>query len=113
MHVKLAAFLVAAAIVAVPPAVAQKIGILEGHTEVGATQNAGKVTFDSKTGAYSVTGCGENIWVSPDAFHFAWKKVTGDFAISADVAVAPSKGNPHRKAVLMFRQSLDADAVYA
>ena len=47
-----------------------------------------------------------------DAFHFAWTKAEGDLTLAADVSfVGPGK-NPHRKACLMIRQSLDADAAY-
>jgi TolB protein len=112
MYSKFAAFLMVIAVLAVPAAFGQKVGIFDGQSEVGATQ-AGSAKFDEKTAAYSVTGGGENIWVAPDAFHFVWKKVSGDFAITSDVAMASSNGNPHRKAVLMVRQSLDADSVYA
>jgi TolB protein len=91
----------------------KSIGIFEGQTEVGTILHPGEATFDNQKGVYTVAGSGENIWIGPDAFHFVWKKVTGDFALSANVAVASSKGNPHRKAVLMVRQSLDADSVYA
>lgn len=48
-----------------------------------------------------------------DAFHFVWKTVTGDVTISADVSILGTGGDPHRKAVLIFRQDLDADSVYA
>ena len=48
-----------------------------------------------------------------DAFQFAWKKISGDVEISADVSFPNSGGNEHKKAVLMLRQSLDADSVYA
>ncbi len=102
--------------VAIPSSVAAQnkgMGIFDGHTDVGSVLHPGEAGFDDKSGVYSVTGRGENIWVAPDAFHFVWKRVTGDFALSADVALSSSKGNPHRKAVLMVRQSLDADSVYA
>ena len=50
-----------------------------------------------------------------DGFHFAWKKVSGDVSLTADITfpVAAGDHNPHRKAVLIFRQTLDADGVYA
>ena len=45
-----------------------------------------------------------------DALHFVWTKLEGDVAIEADVAfVGPGK-NAHRKAMLMIRQGLEADA---
>ena len=89
------------------------IGMFDGHSDVGKVLHAGAAQYDGAKHSYTVTGSGENIWVSPDAFHFVWKKVSGDFALTADVAILSAGGNPHRKAVLMVRQSLDADSAYA
>jgi hypothetical protein len=50
--------------------------------------------------------------VARDAFHFAWKKASGDLALAADVAFLGAGKDPHRKACLMIRQSLDADSAY-
>ena len=35
----------------------------------------------------------------------------GDVALTADIAILGSGGDPHRKAVLMIRQSLDGNSV--
>ncbi len=50
-----------------------------------------------------------------DGFHFVWKKVSGDVSLTADVKLADAGpgASPHRKALLMFRQTLDPDAMYA
>ena len=53
------------------------------------------------------------MWFAADAFQFAWKKVSGDVALTADISFLGAGGNAHRKAVLMVRQSLDADSPYA
>jgi Tol biopolymer transport system component len=44
-----------------------------------------------------------------------WKKVSGDVSLTADVKLgdASPTASPHRKALLMFRQTLDSDAIYA
>ena len=42
----------------------------------------------------------------------AWKKASGDLALAADVAFVGAGKDPHRKACLMIRQSLDADSAY-
>jgi hypothetical protein len=39
--------------------------------------------------------------------------MSGDVTLTADISFLTSSGNPHKKAVLMFRQSLDVDSVYA
>jgi hypothetical protein len=93
-------------------AVAQSVGVFDGRSDVGSVLHQGTLKFDAAQKTYTVSGGGENIWVAPDAFHFVWKKVSGDVALSADVVVGTGK-NPHRKAVLMIRQSLDADSAYA
>jgi dipeptidyl aminopeptidase/acylaminoacyl peptidase len=51
------------------------------------------------------------MWFGIDDFQFAWKKASGDVALTADIAFPGSGGNPHRKAVLMIRQSLDGPSV--
>jgi len=92
---------------------AQSLGILAGHSDVGTVLHAGSAAYDSSNNAYTLTGSGENMWATVDAFQFAWKKISGDVEVSADVSFLNSGGNEHKKAVLMLRQSLDADSVYA
>ncbi len=88
-------------------------GIFEGNGDVGTVLHAGSVEYDAAQRRYIVTGSGENMWAAADAFHFVWKKVSGDVTLSAAVNLAGTGGNAHRKAVLMVRQSLDADSAYA
>ena len=93
---------------------AQTVGVFEGHGDVGSVAQKGSVQFAAKKGTYTVTGSGENMWFGKDAFQFAWKKVDGPNAIvTADISFEGKGKNAHRKAVLMVRQSLDEDAVYA
>jgi TolB protein len=89
------------------------VGIFEGHSDVGTVLHAGSVDYDAAKHAYTISGSGENMWLAADAFQFAWKKVSGDVTLTADVSFLTKTGNEHKKAVLMLRQSLDADSVYA
>jgi TolB protein len=91
---------------------AQALGIFEAHEDVGMVLHAGSTAYDTKTGTYTLRGSGANMWNTADGFQFAWKKMTGDVEISADIAFANLTGNQHKKAVLILRQSLDADSVY-
>jgi TolB protein len=84
----------------------------EARGDVGSVLHPGSVTFDRAAGAYTVAGSGENMWFDKDAFQFAWKKASGDVALMADVAFLGAGTDPHRKACLMIRQSLDADSAY-
>ena len=88
-------------------------GVFESHADVGSVLHPGTLEYDPAKGTYTVSGSGENIWSTADAFHFAWKKVKGDASLAADISFLGKGGNEHRKAVLMVRQSLDADSVYA
>ncbi len=92
---------------------AQAIGLFEGHQDVGTVLTAGTVAYDPATKTYTLTGSGENMWATADAFHFVWKKVAGDIRLSASIASISEGGDAHRKAVLMIRQSLDGDSAYA
>ncbi|MFZ0744504.1 MAG: hypothetical protein WAM85_08855 [Terracidiphilus sp.] len=91
------------------------LGIFEGQADVGSVQPPGTLMYDSTSHVYTITGAGANLWSTMDGFHFVWKKVSGDVSLTADINFPVTTGDPSpdRKAVLMFRQSLDADGVYA
>jgi TolB protein len=88
------------------------VGIFANHSDVGTVLHPGSSTFDSALGVYTLRGSGENMWATQDAYQFAWKKVSGDVDLTADIQFPNTAGNEHKKAVLIFRQSLDADSVY-
>ena len=80
---------------------ATRPGIFESDGDVGTVLHRGSVDYDATKGTYTVAGSGENMWFAKDAYHFVWKKMSGDVALSADITFAGSGGNAHRKAVLM------------
>jgi len=113
LHHFLFAFVV---LFAVSLAVAQpttSLGLFETHADVSITPQKGSASYNAATGEYRVTGGGANMWGPMDAFHFVWKRVTGNFSITADVHFVGKGAEDHRKAVLAVRQSLDANAAYA
>jgi TolB protein len=89
------------------------VGIFEEHEDVGAVLHAGSVEYDAAKGSYTIAGSGENMWFATDGFQFAWKKMAGDVTLTADISFVGKGVNEHRKAVLMVRQSMDADSAYA
>jgi len=89
------------------------IGLFEGHGDVGAVLHAGSVEYDAGKRSYTISGSGENMWLATDGFQFVWKKVSGDVTLTADISFVGKGVNEHRKAVLIVRQSLDADSAYA
>ena len=91
----------------------QSLGLFQDHADIGTVLHAGSARYDAAHGTYTLNGSGENMWFTADAFQFAWKQISGDITLTADIAFPETGGNPHRKAVLMIRQSLDADSPYA
>jgi hypothetical protein len=96
------------------------IGAFTDQTDIGtpSTMGAGSARYDEASATYTIVGGGENMWAAADHFHYVWKKVSGDVALTATIrfaATAPAGGSPdpHRKACLVIRQSLASDAVYA
>ncbi|MGH9799607.1 MAG: TolB family protein, partial [Blastocatellia bacterium] len=90
-----------------------KYGLFEDSRDIGAVKNPGSVVYDDAKKTYTVAGGGENMWATTDAFHFVWRRVSGDFSIAADAGILGTGGNAHRKAVLIIRQNLEADSAYA
>jgi TolB protein len=98
-----------------PDACAQpaSLGLFESQSEIGTPRHLGAVEPNLAQSSYTIAGGGANMWFTNDAFHFVWKKMSGDLTLAADIAFLGQSGNPHRKACLIVRQSLDPDAAYA
>ncbi len=90
-----------------------KIGMFEGGSDIGEVVIPGVAHYDAAARTYTLTAAGENMWYTQDAFYFLWKKVAGDVELTADIAFPREGGRAHRKAVLILKQDLDADGVYA
>ena len=108
----------AAAVLLVSATLAQQgtsspIGVFESHQDLGITPKTGSIEFDSASGEYRVTGGGANVWGTEDALHLAWKRISGDVRITADVRFIGAGAVAHRKAVLMVRQDLTPASAYA
>lgn len=88
------------------------LGVFEGQTDIGTILHKGSV-LAGRFSSYTVTGSGDNMWAAEDDFHFVWKKVSAEWVgISADITIVTPDGNPHRKAALMIRRTLDPDSDY-
>jgi Tol biopolymer transport system component len=102
-----------ASIASIPQANAQTLGAFTDQVDIGVNPMPGKAEFDAAAGSYSVTGGGANIWGAEDAFHFVWKRVSGNVTMTADLQWIGAGKVAHRKAALMIRQSLDPGSAYA
>src|ERR1700722_244472 len=62
------------------------VGIFEGQQDIGTVLHAGSAEFDAAKGTSTLNGSAANMWLTKDAFHFAWKKASGDLSMEADIA---------------------------
>ena len=81
------------------------------QADIGAVPLAGSATYTNET--FSVNGSGADIWGSADAFHYAYRTLSGDGAIVARVASIPQGVNAWVKAGVMIRASLSAGSPHA
>jgi TolB protein len=88
-----------------------RFGAFTGSDDVGAPPLKGSTEFDAATGQYKVIGSGADIWGRADQFHYVWREVSGNVAVTA-TAKFLTDGIAHRKAVIMLRKSLDADSPF-
>jgi hypothetical protein len=78
--------------------------IFDGHSDVGACNLKGDLQYDAEVQEYTISGSGDNIWFDNDQFHFAWKKLKGDFILSASLKFIGEGSQLHREAGWMIRQ---------
>jgi Tol biopolymer transport system component len=95
---------------AVAPATGQdsKIGDFDRSADIGVTHKKGAAAYDARTGEYSLTASGENMWFKRDDGRFAWKRIKGDFIITVRALFVGKGTDPHRKLGIMARSSLAA-----
>jgi regulation of enolase protein 1 (concanavalin A-like superfamily) len=90
----------------------QRLGVFDGHGDVGSPKIAGSATYNAVSQEYTIAAGGLNMWAERDEFHFVWKRMTGDFILQARVEFVGQGVDPHRKAGWMVRSNQDADAPY-
>ena len=89
------------------------LGDFEAHTDVGSPKIAGYATFNGANQNYTLSAGGVNIWAKRDEFHFAYRRMKGDFIVQAMVEFQGKGVDPHRKAGIMARASIaDFDSPY-
>ena len=104
--------------VAAGAATPQPVGQFVDHRDIGGPAHPGNTSYDAKTGIYSITGGGSNMWADHDAFQFTWKPMSGNVAMQTDLDFTSPKPAPtaggflHRKGGIVLRQDLDPDSAY-
>jgi TolB protein len=88
------------------------LGQFERHSDIGSPTNAGSASYNQAEQMYTLSGSGANMWSTNDQFHFAWKKLRGDFIVRAQVEFVGKGVEEHRKIGWMARASLDDNSPY-
>jgi Tol biopolymer transport system component len=88
----------------------QKLGIFDGHGDIGTGVKPGAASFIPETGQYVISGAGYNVWADHDEFQYVWKKMTGDFILYTRAEFLGPWVNYHRKVGWMVRKSLDGNS---
>jgi hypothetical protein len=89
-----------------------QIGIFEKAEDIGNPKVKGSSAYDATNQTYTLKGGGENIWFNHDEFQFLYKKIKGDFLLTANFQLIGNEdGNGHRKTGWMIRESNQHDAV--
>ncbi|HME40366.1 MAG TPA: hypothetical protein VKG63_15525 [Steroidobacteraceae bacterium] len=83
------------------------LGIFDAQSDVGAVRHAGTASYNPRTQEYSMSGSGANMWADRDEFHYLWKRMTGDFILTARMHLLGTAAEPHRKIGWTVRPSLD------
>jgi hypothetical protein len=91
----------------------QSVGVFDAHTDVGSPALKSRVEYNAATQEYTLQGAGSNMWFNNDQFGFLYKKIKGDFIISATVRFIGDGANPHRKIGVMARNQLSPNSKYA
>ena len=88
----------------------QKIGIFDGHGDIGTNVKPGAATYIPETDQYVISGAGYNVWADHDEFHFVWKKMKGDFILYTRAEFLGSWVPIHKKVGWMVRKTLDGNS---
>ena len=91
----------------------QKTGMFDGNEDVGNPAKKGSATYNTESQEYMMSCGGKNMWANDDQFRFLWKKIKGDFMISATVRFIGKGTDHHRKIGIIARNELTANSPYA
>ena len=86
------------------------LGIFDGTSDLGDVKLYGSISYDGSTHVYTLSGGGNNVWGNIDQHFYAWKKIYGDFSLTAKVAFEGKGVNAHRKIGIMIRDALTGES---
>jgi TolB protein len=80
--------------------------------DVGKPALKGSTAFNVAEQSYILRSGGYNIWFNRDEFHYSFRKLTGDFILTAHLKLIGKGTNPHRKIGWMIRANEQDDAAH-
>jgi TolB protein len=89
------------------------VGQFDGRGDIGSPALAGSARWNAASGEYRLAGAGVNMWGPRDEMQIVWRRLKGDFILRAHVEFVGEGVDPHRKAGVMARTSLEPDSPYA
>src|SRR2546422_7518156 len=90
------------------PAQQTALGLFHGQTDVGQVTKRGSVTYDAVRERYTIAGSGANMWFDRDDFHFVWRRIQGNFLLTARARFNGPGVEPHRKFGWSVRAGLES-----
>jgi TolB protein len=86
------------------------LGLFDGQQDIGQVLKPGSAAYDSAKPEYLISGSGTNMWFDHDEFHFVWKRMKGNFILTANASFIGKGVEEHRKIGWTVRPSLAGDA---
>jgi len=86
------------------------IGIFEKNGDIGNPKNAGSAVYNINDQFYTLKGSGYNIWFARDEFQYLYKKIKGNFILTANFRFEGKGTEAHRKTGWMIRASADENS---
>jgi Tol biopolymer transport system component len=86
------------------------LGVFDGSADIGSVKNRGSAQYDSEKQEYALSGSGANMWFDHDEFHWVWRRMKGDFILTARARFAGKGVEPHRKLGWIIRSTADPDS---
>jgi TolB protein len=88
----------------------EAIGVFDGHNDVGSLSRPGTVVYDDERQRYTISASGANMWADRDDFHFAWKRMSGNFILTARAEFLGEGVDPHRKLGWIVRSGMETSS---
>jgi TolB protein len=82
-------------------------GIFTNSEDIGNPKNQGSAVYNKADQSYNIKGAGYNIWFERDEFHYLFKKLKGDFILTANFKFEGKGKEAHRKTGWMIRWTKD------